>query len=211
MNGSIIPHGPDFVSQLQDDFLPRYGHRNASSWQPDTSLFAIFFGINDINVALEMNEATPVIFEKVFASYSSLVSQLYETGARNFLFLNMPPMERAPRGLTALKPAVASWNLQLGVIASNLSNTYRDTNVFEFDTHDFMTQILDDPETFPRTALYKNTTESCTAYSGIAQEVTFFDSSCGVPLREYLWLDNIHPTYPTHEAMAVQIAKTLGG
>lgn len=76
VNGSIIPHGPDFVGQVQNDFLPRYGERNASSWQPYTSLFAMYFGINDINVALEMHEITTVIFDEIFASYSNLVDQV---------------------------------------------------------------------------------------------------------------------------------------
>lgn len=120
-------------------------------------------------------------------------------------------MERAPRGLAALKSPIANWNERLVGVASNLSSTYRDTITYQFDTHNFLNQILDDPAVFPQTASYKNTTASCGKYSDIAQEVTFTDPICGVPLREYLWKNNIHPTYPTHEAIAAQIAKTLGG
>jgi len=209
---SIIPHGGDFYGQLHNDFLPRYGQLNARSWQPSTTLFVLYFGINDIGAAHDLDVMTPATFDAIFVSYSSLVVQLYQAGARNFLFLNVPPMDRAPSSPAAIKPAIAYWNTRLAGMLTDLGDAYGDTNVVEFDTHNFITKILDNPATFPQTALYKDTTNApCRAYWGVEQQVTASDPSCPMPFREYFWHDNFHPTYPTHEVLAEQIAKTLGG
>jgi phospholipase/lecithinase/hemolysin len=33
--------------------------------------------------------------------------------------------------------------------------------------------------------------------------------ACKVPVNQYFWLNNLHPTYPVHAALAAQIAETL--
>lgn len=35
------------------------------------------------------------------------------------------------------------------------------------------------------------------------------DPSCAYPVNEYLWLNNLHPTFPIHNATAAAIAKQL--
>lgn len=47
------------------------------------------------------------------------------------------------------------------------------------------------------------------ASSGTPEKDTFLEE-CGVPVNQYFWLNNIHPTYPVHEAVAAQIAQLLG-
>ena len=36
------------------------------------------------------------------------------------------------------------------------------------------------------------------------------DASCDYPVNEYLWLNDLHPTFPIHNATAASIAKLLG-
>lgn len=36
-----------------------------------------------------------------------------------------------------------------------------------------------------------------------------FNSSCGVAVNEYFWLNSLHPTYPMHEVLAQGVAQQL--
>lgn len=40
--------------------------------------------------------------------------------------------------------------------------------------------------------------------------MNYFDPSCGIPVNEYLWLNDLHPTYPIHNLIASQIVQELG-
>jgi len=160
--------------------------------------------------------------------------QLYSDGARNFLFMNVPPVDRAPNGLemsqsnrTAEAAYIARFNFRLGALAWNLITWHPDTTVFQFDTNYLFTKVLNNPAEFPETARYRNTTNYCLAYmewvlSGYSNgpdlqaelisisgtpTLTFFDPSCGIAVNEYFWLDTLHPTYPMHNFMASQIVK----
>jgi phospholipase/lecithinase/hemolysin len=35
------------------------------------------------------------------------------------------------------------------------------------------------------------------------------DASCDLPVNEYLWLNDLHPTFPVHNATAASIAALL--
>lgn len=37
----------------------------------------------------------------------------------------------------------------------------------------------------------------------------FLDPECDIPVNEYFWLNALHPTYPIHDVIAEQVAKTL--
>lgn len=39
--------------------------------------------------------------------------------------------------------------------------------------------------------------------------LTYLDPSCGVPVNEYLWLNDLHPTYPMHNLIASQIVQQI--
>jgi len=107
-----------------------------------------------------------------------------------------------------MKPIVQQWNIRLQRLVNDIGSKYSDISVFLFDLHSLFEQVLDDPRSFPQTAHYRNTTNNCNEY-GWAMRADSFQPSCGVPLKEYLWLNELHPTYPVHEAMAAQIAKAL--
>jgi len=43
------------------------------------------------------------------------------------------------------------------------------------------------------------------------QTLSYFDPTCGVPVDQYLWLNELHPTYPVHNLMASQIVQQFTG
>ena len=115
----------------------------------------------------------PSSYPTISHLYNPLTSchQLYQSGARNFLILNVPPVNRAPL-TTALGSSdiqleasdITDFNNRIQTLASNLTDEYSDTTVFVYDTRTLFNQVLDDPQQFNETAGYKNTTGYCVAY-----------------------------------------------
>ena len=44
----------DFFHQVTKEWMPSYGRMSTVQWTPTNSLFAIFFGINDVNNSYRM-------------------------------------------------------------------------------------------------------------------------------------------------------------
>jgi phospholipase/lecithinase/hemolysin len=215
----VVPYLPTVLSlkdQIQGEYLPVYAiHPSFFPWQADDTLFATFIGINDVgNAYMEANSS--LVFSLVFREYASLVDQLYVSGARNFLFLNVPPVNRSPLtagygpSAQALQATdIAAYNANLTHLAANLSATYPDAFTYVFDTNAIFTQVLDDPCSHPETCAYKNTTDYCFYYeNGTASWYTFYPN-CSLPVDEYFWLNSLHPTFRMMNVTAQEIAREL--
>ena len=205
-------------NQVEDEFLPLYadGAQGTFTWESDNTLFASFLGINDIGNAYYQANASD-IFAADFETYASLVDTLYQSGARNFLFLNVPPVDRSPLtvsqgewSITNEAAAIAAFNANISALASNLSSTYADASVFLFDTHALFTAVLDDPSVYPQTAAYTNTTDYCEYYENGTETWYTDDERCeSGSVDEYFWLNSLHPTFRVHNATAEAIAEQL--
>jgi len=217
----VTPFEPTVLSvaqQVLDEFFPSYASSPADApWTPADTLFSVFIGINDVgNSYFEGLPATTTLNNEIFDVYSGLVQTLYNAGARNFLFLNVPPVDRSPltqaEGATAAAEEaadLAAFNSHVTNLATTLKKTLTDTNVFTFDTNSLFTKVLDKPASFPQTAIYKNTTNFCVAYENGTPAENTFDASCGVPVNEYFWLNSLHPTYPMHNVLAQEVSLLL--
>lgn len=191
----VTPYAPNVISvkeQIHSQFTPGYtDHGNsdvdtsethpsapdAPAWQGNDTLFAIWIGINDIGNSfykgVEGPNGTAVLNSRIFAVYSDLVGMLYNTGARNFVFLTVPPVDRSPlatsndKASQALEKAdIAAFNgLLRETLAVDLKDTHPDkTNVWVVDTGAPFNAVLDNPAAFAQTANIKNTTAFCDAY-----------------------------------------------
>lgn len=235
---------PEFLSleqQIEDVFIPLYaklcterGHpvdgdeaktiatgeptssgapTAADRWRPSSSLFAFFLGIND--VGLSYVEEEPSVYEGYLATYGALVDHVYDAGARNFLFLTVPPVDRSP--LTTRQGPdfsakerihIQRWNDGVAQLAANLCQR-PGTTVFLYDAHGPFSRVIDDPAAFPETAGYHNTTGFCEAYAGGTDKPDSRLPECPHAVNQYLWLNDLHPTYPVHRLWARQIAEML--
>lgn len=142
--------------------------------------------------------------------------KVYAMGARNFLFLSVPPIERAPAILEygvsdqmLVGAAILEWKRRLIKVVRQLRGKHSDVTIFAFDTYTIFNGALNNPKVFPQTASYRNTTSYCEIYMNGTPSMTSFNSSCGLPVNEYFWLNSLHPTYPMHDAMAEHIANLL--
>ncbi|KAF2163061.1 carbohydrate esterase family 16 protein [Zasmidium cellare ATCC 36951] len=215
----VAPYLPTVLSvkeQIENQYLPLYAdERKHYSWQSDNTLFASFIGINDVGNAYGETNAS-IIFADVWAEYAGLMERLYESGARNFLFLTVPPVNRSPltkaagasaEGLEA--KTIVAWNANLTSMAAALQARHRDTTVFLFDFHRIFGRVLDAPCSFSQTCPYKNTTSYCTSYENGTPSWYTFLPECGVPVDEYFWLNSLHPTFRLHNMTAEQISELL--
>lgn len=98
--------------------------------------------------------------------------QLYAAGARNFVFLNVPPVDRTPGSLvisassrSALARYIGEYNWRLGLLVYYLGLRHLDTTIFFLDANWLFTRVIDNPVQFVQTAGYKNTTDDCGAYN----------------------------------------------
>lgn len=158
--------------QVESEFIPGYtGSSRKANWTGKESVFAVWIGINDIgNSYWQGADGTAALNAKIFAVISSLVDKLYAAGGRNFVFINVPPLDRTPliipQGTTAVslsKADVTAWNQKVVQLAKTLK-TKADTNVWVYDSNKSFGDVMDNPKSHPESVGLKNTTAFCAAY-----------------------------------------------
>jgi phospholipase/lecithinase/hemolysin len=172
----VAPYAPTVISvkdQVQTQFLPIYGSRPATApWTPASSLFAFFIGINDVGNGWYRNNAT--LYDDIFATYAGLLEQVYEAGARNFLFLSVPPVNLSPLILNQADGGYASeyegrvigdWNVRLANMTAKLKAEHTGVTTFVHDTNALFSKVIKDPKSFVQTAGLRNVTGYCQAYA----------------------------------------------
>ncbi|KAK6845832.1 fungal cellulose binding domain-containing protein [Apiospora arundinis] len=224
----VKPYLPTVLSvkqQVLDVFMPTYASPSSGlpQWTGSDTLFAFWIGINDVGNSYWQDD-TAELNRKIFAVYADVVRTLYaDAGARNFLFLNVLPVERSPltlgQGAQAVEregAGIAAFNALTAELASNLTKTdeeegegEEEVNVWAYDVHALFTEVLDRPAAYEATANYANTTAFCAAYQNGTPNLDTLDPACGIPVNEYFWLNSLHPTYPMHDVVAEQVVATL--
>lgn len=171
------PWKPDVLSltdQVQKRFVPKYANKPPQApWAPNNTLFAFWQGINDVgNTYWDKNRTT---VDKMLAKYTSLVEEVYQAGARNFVFLGVPPLQRTPLSLTKKEDvelkekAVRAWNSDLIKMSDSLRAKHPDITSLIFQTIDVFNRALDNPLSYPQTKGLKDTTDFCGVYPDIPQ------------------------------------------
>ncbi|KAJ7837804.1 hypothetical protein B0H14DRAFT_2790640 [Mycena olivaceomarginata] len=137
-------------------------------WTSEDALFITWVGINDAAWGSEHEEN----LQKLFEAQESL----YDSGARNFLFVNVPPINRAPaRGK---EPNYISWNTELKKATALFATVHSDATVMIYSSWDTFNALLDDP----------------VAYGFPAEDVRKANGS--------IWVDHLHPTSAVHHFLA---------
>lgn len=180
---------PSLRDQVEGVFVPTYGTSGAGAapgWTGQDSLFTIWIGINDVNGAYARGPGGPngtdVLNKAIVASYAQLVQTLRSHGARNFVLLNVPAIERSPLTTAQGAEAVAlegadlkQFNALVRTMAAELKGAGGEgkkvagegVNFWVYDSYADFNTVIDRPATFPQTARYKNTTEYCLAYESL--------------------------------------------
>ncbi|KAF8965267.1 hypothetical protein BDZ97DRAFT_1904151 [Flammula alnicola] len=163
----------DYARAIESLFLPGLGKKPTTApWVADATLFGEF-------ICTSLAGFSQFILEdSVMTKLFGLQDQLYDAGARNFLFIDVPPIHLREERRTQAKEKVDQWNTNLRQAAEKFSSAHEDASVFIFSSFKLFNTLLDDPKTFG----FKATDVS--RYGGT------------------IWVDHIHPTSQVHEYIA---------
>ncbi|KAI0439838.1 hypothetical protein F4803DRAFT_529743 [Xylaria telfairii] len=170
------PNIHTFEQQVKNYFEPQYtsGNSPGKIWRSDNAIFSIFFGINDIGLPLtaepqylqDMNTRIPQLLDYYF----SLCENLYNQGARRFMFVGVPPSDRSPyiQGLGGSVSAQwSSWannfNGQLAARIPQFTGSHAGSVAATYDYHRWMLLVLDSPNQwgFPDASCINGNGVSC--------------------------------------------------
>ncbi|KAG1734313.1 carbohydrate esterase family 16 protein [Suillus lakei] len=202
----------DQVTQFNEYLASRPA---GATWNSTNSLFAVWIGMNDVARSFGWTNITQIEFygtlmDRLF----SQVEVLYSKGARSFLFLTLPPIDRAPvfieQGPEAAAKAstdIAGYNAQLAYSVRTFKSKYPDLDtVTVFDTQPIFKVLLDEWQTFG----FVNVTGYCKAYENGTLTPNYQVEGCA-PVSSYFWLDGLHTLFTVHNILAKAITTALSG
>lgn len=198
------------------------------------ALVAIFIGINDISdsskYTFPRNDATdfPSFYREIIGTEFEAIDQIYEAGYRDFLFMNLPPLDRTVRSIESFvffhgfridiyQPSnqlssqplpnstmVHEYNSIIASSAAKLVTSHPGAKAMIFDTYSFLSGILDNPSEYG----IKNTTSYCPRYDAPDIATNYAAYGC-LPIEEYFWYNSGHITWKVHEYLAEAVEKFL--
>ncbi|KAJ7288259.1 putative lysophospholipase [Mycena rebaudengoi] len=164
---------------------------------PGETLTAWWIGINDAGDSTLNASITdfPAFWDTEMTSMFRGVQKAQDNGLEAHLFINVPPVERAPRniGNTTRVPALNTNILQCNDALSNHIAKFKARNpaatVITFDAHAWFNKVLDSPLKFG----FNNITGFCEC-----------EESAG-----FFWHNTLHPTERVHRLLAGAIETQL--
>ena len=153
-------------------------------------ILVTWIGINDVIRSLDLHAQLTLLFQ--------LQDSLYQTGARNFVFLTVPPFYRAPWGNHssfqwalivalqndpgAIRVRVDMWNELLETFAKEFFLSHEGTSTTIYTTSKIFNAVLDEPKSY-----------------GFRDSI----SDCQEP--DCVWDDNLHPASQFHRILAADL------
>lgn len=141
---------------------------------------------------------------------SVLVHDLHSGGARHFLFLTVPPTQRAPAiadlpaaNVSQYESTLGLFNEALTAFTATVPLAYPDSEVTVIDTQPIFNDILDSPAT----SGFADSRTFCPSYATISTNPNIFLPQCGWPLAGYVWYNGTHPSWRVHEILAGKVAQ----
>ncbi|KAJ6551725.1 hypothetical protein B0H19DRAFT_1158709 [Mycena capillaripes] len=144
-------------------------------WTAEDTLFITWVGINDAAWGSDHGHNLEMLFEAQ--------ETLYNSGARNFLFVNIPAINRSPA--KGRKPNYVNWNIELKKATALFATAHPDTTVMIYSSWDTFNHMFDDPW----------------AHGFPAEDVDKADAS--------MWVDHLHPTSKVHDFVARDMSAFL--
>lgn len=157
----------------------------------DKTLVAFWIGINDISDSSQYAVDFPVFYDQIItAMFEQSVEPVYKLGYKNFLFMNLPPLDRTPGNLVRSagplpnKTMIGWWDDSLAQHATDFSTNHTDATSLVFDTNTFLNNVLDNAAEYDIT----NITSYCSGYN---QPLPVEQYGC-LPLDDYFWFNTGH-------------------
>lgn len=179
------------------------------------SLVAVWIGINDISdsekYTFPRNNATdfPSFYQEIINTEFAALETVYEAGYKNYLFMNLPPLDKTPSNLQTATPLpnltmIESYNTILASAASSFQTSHPGSKAMVFDTYGYLFHILEHPAEYG----IKNTTAYCPRYDAPDISTNYAAYGCD-RIDEYFWYNSGHITFKIHQLLAGAVAEFL--
>ncbi|KAF4332073.1 cellulose-binding GDSL lipase acylhydrolase [Fusarium beomiforme] len=177
-------------------FKDTIGHRpHYAAWTAKNIVATIWFGLNDLSIAFN-KDGRDDLLEAANTRMFELSEILYDTGIRNFIFIEIPPMELFPSH-QAKKLDDNNYKHERVSYAVNLWNSFlrKNTILFQQAHPDARVTYVEIWNLFYRAFLHP-------------QSLGALNSTCVDPKgKNCLWADSGHPGEKIHQLVGERIAE----
>ncbi|KAF8880635.1 GDSL lipase/acylhydrolase [Infundibulicybe gibba] len=200
---------------------------------PEETLYTLWIGTNDLGVNALITGSDDASIVDVAECMVNWVRALYASGARNFLFQNMIPLQLVtlysansypnrfwaePRNTTdwsvLMTELVLSGNALTKGMLQALAPTLRGAHIGLFDSHSLFNDMFTHPALYLNGTAPLNVTGSvnaCVFVEGDPSASPVCTVAHGTDKDSFLWFDELHPSEQADRKLAEQIAQVAEG
>ncbi|KAF8596374.1 hypothetical protein BDV93DRAFT_415003, partial [Ceratobasidium sp. AG-I] len=154
IDANLVKPYVDTVQSLTDQVNLFLANKAVAPWKAYNTLFSVWIGINDIGNSFWLSN-WDAFSDTLFDAYFALVQKLYDAGGRNFLFLNVPHVNRSPLMLTQPdssrdleKWAIDLYNTKLAARVASFKSSHTGVTTWLYQSDIGLDTILDNPTTY---------------------------------------------------------------
>ncbi|KAF8607863.1 hypothetical protein BDV93DRAFT_589454 [Ceratobasidium sp. AG-I] len=195
IDATLVAPYTSTVLSLTDQVNSFLANKAVAPWTSSTALFSIFIGINDIGNSWYNSGDRAAFSDTLLNAYFALVQKLYAAGGRNFLFLNVPNVDRSPLMLAqaasdraAEKAVIDGFNTKLAAKVAAFTSANSGTKTWVYADDVKLNTLLDSPTTY-----------------GFQDATSYGDAS------NLMWCNNYHISAGVHDYYAKDVAALLKG
>ncbi|CAO3598313.1 unnamed protein product [Absidia cylindrospora] len=190
----------DIDQQITKLFVKYFVKNETQSHSPEKTLYDIWVGINDLGQLFANKTTTPL--DTLVKRYKELIYSLNGNGAKYIAVINVPPIDRSPKWaaedtVSKMKSMVESFNQKVYDMTKELAED-KSLRVFYVDAWTIFNEMLDNPTNYG----FKNVTGYCPNWRKPEE------NDC-LPIDNYFWLNNLHPTTKVHAQFAKEMKTYL--
>ncbi|TCD65208.1 hypothetical protein EIP91_002994 [Steccherinum ochraceum] len=229
---------PRIYPAIMENELPLYTtmQKNGSlpRLQAQNTLFAAWIGTNDVGAGcLLTGDQTPgVTLVDTTNCVAQWVQKVYALGGRNFLFLNMAPLERAPMYQAdayptrywmaaknasefnvVMKELTTTGNALSKFVLTDLAKSLPAANIALFDSHSLLNDIMNNPKQYLNGTAPFNVTGSINPcpYPVDGAQPIFCTLVNGTDQDSYVWYNELHLSNQANRVVAKNVAQVIRG
>ncbi|TFK88878.1 carbohydrate esterase family 16 protein, partial [Polyporus arcularius HHB13444] len=228
-NLTARPFPSVFESQLPTFFAEKAN--GSLKLKPEETIYTLWIGTNDVGVgALLTGSQTPgVTIVDTVACAVNWVKVLYASGARNFIFQNMIPLQTTPLYSADSYPSrywtaqrnTTEWSVFMTELTTSgneiaklmlqaLAPTLHGAHIGLFDSHSLFADMFARPQLYLNGTAPLNVTGAVHACVFELNESTSDPGVCtdatGTDQDSFLWFDELHPSVQAERVVAKAIS-----
>ncbi|KAI0077023.1 carbohydrate esterase family 16 protein [Panus rudis PR-1116 ss-1] len=200
--------------------------------RPEETMYTLWIGTNDVGATtiLTGQQSPGVTIVDTVSCAVNWVKTLYDSGARNFIFQNMIPLQHTilyapdsyPNRFWFLPRNTTEWSLTMTELTTagnaiaklmlqDLAPKLHGAHLGLFDSHGLFTDMLNNPRKYLNGTAPLNITGAVRACrfqlnTGVQEDCTI---ATGTDVDSFLWFDELHPSEQADRHVAREIANSI--